>query len=195
MTYLTGNFQKHIMFIFLSFFALGLTSCNDDDDQNDVVDQPTGVITVQDQILTQNILVVERVIISHNSWLVVRTVNDDNSIDEIIADPFLLTAGTHEDVIVQLDNTNAPDVNIEDGDTLAVLLRADDGDAQFNESTDDPITDNTGNQVREDVVVSSPEITVSEFSAIDNNTITLKNVNLPRSGWVVVNTTDAGEYR
>lgn len=173
MNYLSENFSKYMMFVVLSFFAIGLTGCSDDDDLDDIVDEPTGAITVQDQILTQNILVVERVIVSHSSWLVVKTVNDDNSVDEMIADPVFLTAGTHEDVIVQLDNTNAPDVDIEDGDTLAVLLRADDGDGEFNENTDDPITDNTGDQVMELVVVSSPEITVSEFSAIDNNTITL----------------------
>lgn len=190
MNYLSKDFQKYIMFFALSFFALGLTSCSDDDDLDDIVDEPTGAITVQDQTLTQNILVVERVIVSHDTWLVVKTVNDDNTVDEMIADPVFLTAGTHEDVIVQLDNTNAPDVDLEDGDTLAVLLHADNGDAQFNENLDTPILDNAGNQVMEFVEISSPSITVADQNLVDN-TITLENVNLQRDGWIVVHSADA----
>lgn len=190
MSYLSENFKKCLMYFVLSFFALGLSSCSDDDDLEDIVVEPTGAITVQDQTLTQNILVVERVIVSHNSWLVVRTVSDDNSPDEMIAEPVLLTAGTHDDVIVQLDNTDAPEADLEDGDTLAVLLHADDGDGEFNESLDEPITDNTGNEVMEFVEISSPEVSVVDQELVDN-TITLDNVNLQRDGWIVVHSADA----
>ncbi|QED38165.1 hypothetical protein FK178_10745 [Antarcticibacterium arcticum] len=189
----TGSYLRNVMF---ALIALSVTSCRNDDDDNGGVAQPTGTITVEDQTLSGNLLEVSSVTVSTSAWLVVKKVNDDNSFSDMIAEPVLINQGTRNDIEIELDNTNAAAVEIEDGDTLVLMLHADDGDGVFeyqgNTGQDMPIKNAAGNVVTETVVISSPSFEI-EDQDVENNTITYTNVSTRRTGWIVVyNSTAAG---
>ena len=187
-----GRYLRYFVF---AMIAIGFTSCSDDDDVDNVIPQPTGTINVEDQTLSGNILEVTSVTVSARSWLVVKKVNEDGSFTDMIAEPLLLQAGTSNDIDIELDNTDAADVDLEDGDTLVLMLHADDGDGVFeyegNTGQDMPIR-NAAGVLTETVVVSSPSIEIEEQD-VEDGTITFTNVSTRSTGWIVVyNSTATG---
>ena len=194
---LSGDAKQYLRYLVFALIAIGFSNCSNDDDVDDVIEtQPTGSITVEDQIVSQNMLVVQSVTVSTNSWLVVKKVNDDGSFSSMIAAPLLINEGTRNDIDIELDNTNAADVEIEDGTTLVLLLHTDDGDGVFefegDAGQDMPIKNAAGNVLTETVVISSPSFEI-EDQDVDNNTITFTNVSTRSAGWIVVyNSTAAG---
>ena len=187
-----GRYLRYLVFVLI---AIAYTSCDDDDDAI-VIPSPTGTINAEDQILSGNIVEVTSVTVSTNSWLVVKKVNDDDSFTDMIAEPVLIQAGTRNDFDIELDNTDADDVELEDGDTLVLMLHADDGDGVFeyegNTGQDMPIRNSAGNVVTETFVISSPSFEI-EDQDVEDNTITFTNVSTRNTGWIVVyNSTATG---
>ena len=194
---LPGVANRKLRYFVFVLIAIGFTSCSDDDDDVDVViPQPTGTINVEDQTLSGNILEVTSVTVSTISWLVVKKVNEDGSFTDIIASPVLIQTGTMNDIDMELKNITADDYEIEDGDTLALMLHADDGDGVFeyqgNVAQDMPIRDAAGNVYTKTLVISSPSIEI-EDQDVEDNTITFTNVYTKKTGWIVVyNSTATG---
>lgn len=187
-----GRYLRYLVFVLI---AIGFTSCDDDDDAV-VIPQPTGTINAEDQILSGNIVEVTSVTVSTNSWLVVKKVNEDGSFTDMIADPVLIQTGTRNDFDIELDNTDADDVELEDGDTLVLMLHADDGDGVFEyEGTtgqDMPIRNAAGSVLTETFVISSPSIEI-EDQDVEDDSITFTNVSTRNTGWIVVyNSTATG---
>ena len=192
---LSEDAGRYLRYLVFAVIAIGLTSCDNDDDAV-VIPQPTGTINVEAQTLSGNTLEVTSVTVSTNSWLVVKKVNEDGSFTDMIADPVLIQAGTRNDIDIELDNTDAADVDLEDGDTLVLMLHADDGDGVFefegNTGQDMPIRNAAGNIYSATVVVSSPAIEIEEQD-VEDNTITFTNVSTRSTGWIVVyNSTATG---
>lgn len=187
-----GRYLRYLVFVLI---AIGFTSCDDDDDVV-VIPQPTGTINAEDQILSGNIVEVTSVTVSTNSWLVVKKVNEDGSFTDMIAEPLLIQAGTRNDFDIELDNTDADDVELEGGDTLVLMLHADDGDGVFEyEGTtgqDMPIRNAAGSVLTETFVISSPSIEI-EDQDVEDDSITFTNVSTRNTGWIVVyNSTATG---
>jgi len=188
-----GRYLRYFVF---ALIAIGFTGCSDDDDNGVVIPQPTGTINAEDQTLSGNVVEVTSVTVSTNSWLVIKKVNDDGSFTDMIAEPLLIQAGTRNDFDIELDNTDAADVDLEDGDTLVLMLHADDGDGVFeyegNTGQDMPIRNAAGNVVTETFVISSPSFEI-EDQDVEDNTITFTNVSTRNTGWIVVyNSTATG---
>ena len=116
-------------------------------------------------------------------------VNEDNTFSDPIAEPLFLEEGTHSNLEIKLDNTNAADVTLEDGDTLVAILHFDDGDGIFEfEGTtgaDGTINDANGSAVTEEIIVISPNFTISDQAVVDN-TVTFDNVTVQNNGWIVI---------
>lgn len=187
-----GRYLRYLVFVLI---AIGFTSCDDDDDAV-VIPLPTGTINAEDQTISGNIVEVTAVTVSTNSWLVVKKVNEDGSFTDMIAEPVLIQAGTRNDFDIELDNTDAADVELEDGDTLVLMLHADDGDGVFEyEGTsgqDMPIRNAAGSVLTETFVISSPSFEI-EDQDVEDNTITFTNVTTRNTGWIVVyNSTATG---
>lgn len=174
--------------------TLGVSSCSDDDDGNVVIPETDASITANAQVLSQNTLVVDEVTVDDAAWLVVRKVNDDGSFSDIISDPELLQEGTHSDISIELDNTNASDVMLEDGDSLILLLHKDDGDGIFefegDAGADELITDSLGSGIDAQVEVSAPNVTWADQEVMDNS-VTFDNISTNQGGWIVLHNADS----
>ena len=141
--------KKYLLLMFLSILALGVTSCSKDDDDEEVMAEPTGSITVQDQALDNNMLTISNVTMSNDGWVVIHRDNGDGGpmVPDIISEPKMVQAGDNSDVMIQLKDG----VEVSDGETLWVMLHTDDGQIgtyEFDGSNglDAPIVDN-GNVV------------------------------------------------
>lgn len=184
--------KKYLLLMFVSILALGVTSCSKDDD-DEVMTEPTGSITVQDQALENNTLSIGSVTMSDDGWVVIHRDNGNGApmVPDIISEPMMVQAGTTSDVMVQLKDG----VEVSDGETLWVMLHTDDGEIgtyEFDGSNglDAPIMDN-GDIVTKSftVDVMSPEPTGSlmvDDQAVVDNTLTVGNITLDQAGYVVV---------
>ena len=187
--------NQYLRYLVFALIAIGFTSCDDDDD-GVVITQPTGSINAEDQTLSGNVVEVTSVTVSTNSWLVIKKVNDDGTFTDMIADPVLIQTGTQNNIEIELDNTGATTVVLEDGDNLVLMLHADDGDGVFEfqgtTGQDMLIKNATGNVVTETFLISSPTFEI-EDQDVEDGTITFTNVSTQRTGWIVVyNSTATG---
>lgn len=188
---LSNNLNNYFLYFILTVFSIGMTGCSGDDDVDDVITDPdfTGSITGQDQTVSQNILNLQSVTVDTDAWVVVRKVNDDNTFSDPIAEPFFLEEGTHSNIEIELDNTNAAEVTLEDGDTVVAILHFDDGDGEFEfdgtTGADGTINDANGSAVIKEIVITSPAFTISDQAVVDN-TITYDNVTVQSNSWIVV---------
>lgn len=190
---LSIDFSKYLLYFALTFFAVGLTSCSNDDDVDDVIPQPdraTGSITVNDQTLSNNTINIESVTVGQDSWLVARNVGSENQAG-VVSDTVFLEEGTHTNVQLELTS----DANItggEEGDQIVIMLHEDTGTAgTFNYTgtagNDDPITTTTGQNVSETITVTGPSITAEDNQAVtENNEVTFTSVNTASDGWIVL---------
>ena len=184
-------------YLMLMIFAMvvGFTSCSDDDDGNaqPIID-PTGSLVLGDNPYEDGTVTVSSVTMSDNGWLVVYG-DDDGLMGTDVLGSTEVDEGTTSNVSINLDNST----QIQDGDVLWVALHTEvDDDNIFDwdgfDGDDEPITDGTV-AVVESFVVDLPSmensITVEDQTATDNM-ITLNNVTLGESGWVVVHADNEG---
>lgn len=111
----------------------------------------TGTLTVSNQAVSENMISVDALTLSHDGWVVVHASNeagDAPMVPEIISEPVYLEAGTHTDVDISF--TESADVN--SGDVVWVMLHNDTGvEAEYEfdgqNGLDLPVTDAAGNVV------------------------------------------------
>jgi hypothetical protein len=157
------------------------------------VEDPTGMLNVSSQTLTQNMIMVESATVNQNGWIVVHRDNGNNGpvVPEIISVPKWIEAGENMDVMVQI----AENENLEDGEQLWVMLHTDTGtmgEYEFDGSDDSPdlpITDMEGNIVMSSINVRSPYVEAND-QPVMNNMITIETVYAAVDGWIVVHNDD-----
>lgn len=191
-----NTFKKFSLYLGISALALGFNSCSDDDDGTVDIPDTDASIVANAQFISENTIEVSSVEVDEDAWIVVRKVNEDGSFSDPIADPEFLEEGSHTNIIIQLDNSDATDVDLADGDQLVVMLHQDDGDGVFEfEGTtgaDALITDANGGGVSATFDISAPSFTVTD-QTVAENTITFDNVSSDEGAWIVVhNSDDAG---
>lgn len=172
------------MYVGVLFLCIGLTSCSDDDDNGVIVPpSPTGSIVVEDQVISGNTLVVDQVVVSNtegDAWLVARHASQTGAI--LAQEP--LDERTHTNVELVLDDEGTG-VDLQDGDSVILMLYADDGDGVFDAADDTLLTDSAGNPIMETVVVSSPSFDI-EDQTVQDNSVVITNVNTTRPGWIIL---------
>lgn len=190
---LSNDFTKYLLYFTLTFFAVGLTSCSNDDDADDVDPQPdeaTGSITADDQTLSNNTINITSITVGQDSWVVARNAGSENQA-AVVSDTVFLDEGTHTNVKLEL--TNAANITGgAEGDQIVIMLHEDTGTAGSYNYTgtagnDDPITTSTGQNVSETITVTGPSITAEDNQEVtENNEVTFTSVNTASNGWIVL---------
>lgn len=149
------------------------TACKDDEGPTTppVGEEHTGSVAVSDQFIaeTSNMVVIDEVTLSQDGWVVVHRDNGSNApeVPDIISEPAFLTAGTHNDVMLELQEGE----EVETGEQLWVMLHDDSGQSEVYEfeggtdSEDQPILNAAG-----DPVVAS---LVNDYTFTDNTESTM----------------------
>lgn len=194
---LMKTFKKNSVYFAVLMLSLGFSSCSDDDDNGTVeIPETTASITANAQVVSQNEIVVSNVNVEADSWVVVRKVNEDGTFSDIIGISEVLEEGSHSDITIELDNTDATDVTLEDGDSLVVMLHEDDGDGVFEyegtSGADALITDSLGSAINSNFVVTAPSFTIMDQAVVDNS-IVFDNISTNQDAWIVLlNSDDTG---
>lgn len=186
-TYLGKAFIALVASMFL------FSACDDDDESTMDPEMPTGMLTVSDQTLSQNKILIPNVNLDQTGWIVVHasTAEGGPVVPDIISEPLLVQAGSQSDLEVTINDFSA----LEDGAKLWVMLHTDDGvegEYEFDGANgfDAPITDDNGDIVMTDIIVSAPSIAV-ENQTVSANTVTISEVNAAVDGWLVIHANEA----
>jgi len=179
--------------VMLSLAAAILTSCNNNDEPQKQSTTPTGMLTVSDQTISQNMINVGNVTLNEDGWVVVHASNSDGSapmVPDIISEPLMVKAGSNDNLSVTISDVS----NLKDGDKVWVMLHTDDGamgSYEFDGSSglDAPIMDASGQIVMTPITISSPKIT-SEDQIVNENMITISEVKAAVDGWLVIHGDD-----
>lgn len=174
--------------------SLLFTACNNDDEEEMMEpDMPTGMLTVSDQTISQNTIIVSNVNVDRDGWIVVHA-NEGGGpvVPEIISEPVLVRAGEGNDIEVSLTDFSS----LSDGASVWVMLHTDDGEAgvyEFDGSNglDAPITTDAGDIVMNQINISAPSVTVSN-QVVNENMVVIEEVNAAVDGWIVIHE-DNGE--
>lgn len=176
--------------IAISFIAM-FTACSDDEKVTEPTVNEPGSLTVQDQMISQNILIVKSITVEKDAWVVVHADNNGGpEVPEIISQPVLIRAGTSTDVMVPL-TSNAKMLGT--NNQLWVMLHNDDsqlGSYEFDGSNglDAPLEYIAGGIILKAVTVTPTTITVSAQSV--TNSVTL-SVNAATDGWIVIHNSNS----
>lgn len=100
------NFKKFVLNAGFFLLVTAVTSCSDDDIDNDVfAEVPSGIIQINNsQTLSGNILSVPEVTVGQDSWLVAVRAGEENS-SNFIAGPVLVEKGTTSNVQLTFDES------------------------------------------------------------------------------------------
>lgn len=165
---------------------------------------PTGTVSADSQVLLNGVVSVGNITLDRDGYVVIHASNeagDGPMVPEIISQPVYLEAGTYENVMVPLKET----ATVNAGATIWIMLHTDTGEEGVYEfdgenGLDLPIMDESG-----DIVMTSIEITSISTQAITgtltvndqalaDNMISVGNIVLSQSGWVVVHASnEAGD--
>lgn len=156
-------------------------------------------LTVDDQALINNSIMVESITVAQDGWVVVHADNGDApQVPDIISQPVYLPAGTYSEVEIPFTN----DANIEANDQVWVMLHSDtDTEAvyEFDGGEEDPPIMVDGEILMTeititDVVTEDVSATILDVSdqALVDNTITIDNIFMVQDGWVVVHADNNG---
>ncbi len=153
---LSNNFGSYLLYLSLALFTLGFTSCNGDDDVDDIIDpdEPTGSIVAVDQTITNNTIVVQTVTVGQDSWLVAVMTSEEDT-NNFITDMVSIEEGVNSNVELTLDE-NANLTGGEAGTEITLKLFADNPDAGTQgvfDPEDDEIMDENGAFARETITV------------------------------------------
>lgn len=182
---------KSIFLTVLLFTALILIGCQDEDSMTEPEPEPTGMLSVSDQVLSQNMINVSNVNLDKDGWIVIHRDNGGNApmVPDIISEPVLVKAGSQSNVKVPFKN----DVTLNNQEVVWVMLHTDngtmgtyefDGQSEF----DAPITQD-GDIVMKSVTINSASIDVSNQPVV-NNTVTIASVESAVDGWIVIHNDD-----
>ena len=173
--------KNYSLYVGVSALALGFTACSDDDDV-DIIPDGRASISVEDQTIEGNTLIVGSVDVDEDGWIVVRRGSETG---EIIADPIFL-----DDDQTPQTNVEVPlnsDANLEDGETLVVMLYQDNDDDVFDETSDFPFVDDMNNRVTATITVSlsGGEVFGVTNQVLSQNQIRIDRVTVEEAGWLV----------
>ncbi len=165
-----------------------MTACDDDDDTNKPSDMEPGMLTVSDQMVSQNMVMVESVTFEEDGWIVIHANKADDSgpvVPQIISEPVFVEAGTETDVMIPL--TTDAMMDIEDT-KVWVMLHTDtgvSGDYEFdtNQDLDPPLANLAGDVIITPIMLMPAMIMVDDQAV--TNSVTL-DVNAAADGWIVV---------
>lgn len=168
--------------------SLALVSCSDDDDDNPVL-LPTGSIVVDsEEMVEDGMLTINAVSMSNPGWVVIhRDNNGAPMVPEIISVPKMVEENTTSDVVIELKDGE----EVEDGETLWVMLHTDDGvigTYEFNGTNglDAPITDESGDIVTESFMVSLANAVTANEQDLVNGVVNVESIKLEQDGYVVI---------
>lgn len=187
------NFKTLMKSTLIGIAALSLifTACNSEDDEMMEPDMPTGMLTVSDQTISQNTIVVSNVNLDQDGWIVVHASEGSGPmVPDIISDPVLVEAGESNNIEVTLNNLSS----LEDGASVWVMLHTDDGEAGVYEfdganGLDAPITTEEGEIVMSEITITAPSITAGN-QVVNENMVTIEKVNAAVDGWIVIHEDD-----
>lgn len=170
-------------------------SCDDEqlEDMKDQDNSPTGALSVVDQALSANSIMVNTATLSKDGWVVVHKDNGEGPVvPAIISEPKYLEAGTTEDIEIMIKDGTS----LDDGEKLWVMLHTDTGieetyEFDTKQEVDKPVTDASGNIIMKSITISSPSISAMD-QAINGNTVVIEEVNAAKDGWIVIHN-DNGE--
>lgn len=165
--------------------ATFLSAC--DDDATTEMGPPTGMLEVNNQMLSANRLLVPSVTMSQQGWVVVHksTASGSPVVPAIISMPKQVAAGTSSNVEIMLKE----DVMLQDGETLWVMLHTDNGQMGTYEfdgqnGLDAPIKE--GEMiVMESIEIESAMIMAND-QAVTNRMVTIGQVKAAVDGWLVI---------
>ena len=127
-------FSKKIMqLLLMTTLVAGFTACSNDDDEFNPIDEPTeeptGSFTLPEQPLVEGMVVVKKLTMSNDGWIVVRRDDGNEAPDltEIISYPEYVDAGTYQEVFIELQEN----IDLLQGERLWVNLHNDNGDQEF----------------------------------------------------------------
>lgn len=195
------NWREYLKYFLVLFLVAGIaTSCNDDDDNEEVQPQnATGSITANDQTISQNTILVQSVTVGQDSWLVARNAGEEDMAG-IVSDPVMLTAGTTDSIELPLKNSAnlTGDAN---GNDITLMLHVDDpadgtqGTFDFDtaDGVDSKILDSSGNPVSKTITVYAPSFDVTDQTVTDNS-VSFTSIDVANDSWVVLyNSDDNGD--
>ena len=176
--------------------SLALVSCSDDDDDNPVL-LPTGSIVVDsEEMIEDGMLTINAVSMSNPGWVVIhRDNNGAPMVPEIISVPKMVEENTTSDVVIELKDGE----EVEDGETLWVMLHTDDGvigEYEFNGTNglDAPITNEAGDIVTESFMVSLANAVTANEQDLVNGVVNVESIKLEQDGYVVIHASnEAGD--
>jgi len=175
----------------LAASSLIFTACDTEDDEMMEPDMPTGMLTVSDQTISQNTIVVSNVNLDQNGWLVVHASEEDAPVvPAIISDPVMVEAGENSDIEIPITNFE----NLSEDANVWVMLHTDDGEMGVYEfdganGLDNPITTEEGEIVMTEIEISAPSVT-ADNQAVSENMVTIEEVNAAVDGWIVIHEDD-----
>lgn len=151
---------------------------------------PTGMLDVNDQTISQNMVMINSVTMSADGWIVIHAdAGGGPKVPDIISEPVWVGEGTN--INVQVPFTSS--ATLMDGQTVWVMLHTDDGvmgqyEFDGNSDIDAPITENE-TPVMKSITINSASITVQD-QPVSNNAITIPKVEAAADGWLVVHNDD-----
>ncbi len=176
-------------YIIKAIFAISLitmfTACSDDKTTEPTVNEP-GVLTVQDQMTSQNMIIVKTVTMEKDGWIVVHAnTSGAPKTPEIISEPVQVKAGTNSNIMIPL--TSAANI-LDDNSQVWVMLHTDDGqkgDYEFDgvNGLDSPLKNLSDVIIMKPITLTSPRITASDQVVTNSVTVT---VNAATDGWIVL---------
>ncbi|MCC8361165.1 DUF7282 domain-containing protein [Salinimicrobium sediminilitoris] len=188
--------KKVYLLMMPMILSLALVSCSDDDDDNPVL-LPTGSIVVDsEEVVEDGMLTINAVSMSNPGWVVIhRDNNGAPMVPEIISVPKMVEENTTSDVVIELKDGE----EVEDGETLWVMLHTDDGvigEYEFNGTNglDAPITNEAGDIVTESFMVSLANAVTANEQDLVNGVVNVESIKLEQDGYVVIHASnEAGD--
>ncbi len=177
---LMGKLTGLAAIVLLTFFM----ACEEEEETNETMENQT--LTVEDQIVSQNMIEVQSAEITlDNGWIVVH--KDDGGspqTPDIITEPVQIRQGVNENIKLEIKS----DVSVSDGETLWVMIHEDTGEEnsyEFGEGDLDPPVTVDGSPLTKQIAIIAPKIMASD-QALKNKTANISEIVAGTNGWVVV---------
>lgn len=166
-----SNLKTFWFFCAMLTLSFGFMACSDDDDDGTVDLEPTGVITVADDehTLSNNTITIQNVTVGQDSWLAAVMPGDEDT-DDFIADPVMISEGSHDGVQLIFDENAITDDG--NGQQVVLKLYADNPDEGiFGEwdPFDEPIFDDNDVLETETITVFAEDSGTATFADFDSN--------------------------
>ena len=191
-----GIFKTHkLKMLIMACLLFTIYGCDEEqlEDMHDHDHTQSGALSVEDQAISGNSVMVKSVTLSEDGWVVIHKDNGEGPVvPAIISEPKYLEAGTTENVVVIVKEGTS----LNDGEKLWVMLHTDTGvektyEFDTKQEVDKPVTDASGKIRMTPITISSPSISAMD-QVINGNTVVISKVTAAKDGWIVIHN-DNGE--